>query len=81
MSRPPSSPLSSPSSASRSCHPAVMVATGPASDSDRIAAQASGLSSQVADLKQRLADEHRDDREAYTEAKRTFIADALADAL
>jgi GrpB-like predicted nucleotidyltransferase (UPF0157 family) len=29
-------------------------------------------------LKQRLAAEHRDDREAYTEAKRAFISEALA---
>jgi GrpB-like predicted nucleotidyltransferase (UPF0157 family) len=36
-----------------------------------------GLAERYQTLKQRLAAEHRDDREAYTEAKQTFIAAAL----
>lgn len=36
------------------------------------------LASEYAELKQRLAVEHRDDREAYTEAKQGFIARVLA---
>jgi GrpB-like predicted nucleotidyltransferase (UPF0157 family) len=36
------------------------------------------LATEYAELKQRLAAEHRDDREAYTEAKQDFIARVLA---
>jgi GrpB-like predicted nucleotidyltransferase (UPF0157 family) len=36
------------------------------------------LAGEYAQLKLRLAGEHRDDREAYTEAKRDFIARVLA---
>jgi GrpB-like predicted nucleotidyltransferase (UPF0157 family) len=35
------------------------------------------LAGRYADLKRRLAAEHADDREAYTHAKATFVADAL----
>jgi GrpB-like predicted nucleotidyltransferase (UPF0157 family) len=35
------------------------------------------LANRYADLKQRLAGEHADDREAYTNAKATFVAEAL----
>jgi GrpB-like predicted nucleotidyltransferase (UPF0157 family) len=40
-----------------------------------------GLAENYQTLKRRLAVEYRDDREAYTDAKHTFIADALAGAL
>jgi GrpB-like predicted nucleotidyltransferase (UPF0157 family) len=38
------------------------------------------LATEYAELKQRLAAEHRDDREAYTEAKQDFIARVLVEA-
>ena len=38
------------------------------------------LATEYAELKQRLAAEHRDDRDAYTEAKQDFIARVLAEA-